>query len=236
MQFPNFLREAMETQGLNQQELSVRSTIDQGSISRYLRGKASPKAAEIIKLAAALKVSIDWLLTGSETAQGAKGFLAKIEAAKNAAMHNSPDIESAEAEFDQIMQIPNGHRTIRVRGWAHAGEALAYEELPEHWQCEIVTDCRDPQAFAVKLEGDSMAESYHEGDQLVLMPGTEPHSGCFAVCRFKDGSFVFRRIELLGESVSLVPENKRYNPTTHHRSEFDWIYPIWESRRQLWKR
>lgn len=127
-------------------------------------------------------------------------------------------------------------RRIRVIGWAHAGQATCYEELPTDWQQTIPSDCRDPQAFAVALEGDSMEPAFREGDQLVLMPSEEAHSGCYAVCRFADDGVVFRRVEFMGDRIQLVPLNDRYYKPTHHtRAEFSWIYPIWERRSRHWK-
>lgn len=128
-----------------------------------------------------------------------------------------------------------GARRIPVIGWAHAGQASTYEEMAHDWRRYIASDCRDPKAFAVTLEGDSMEPYFREGDELILMPGEEAHSGCYAVCRFNDDGVVFRRIELMGDIIRLVPLNPRYEPCNYNRSEFSWIYPTWERRSQLWK-
>ncbi|GAA5482079.1 hypothetical protein Hsar01_01294 [Haloferula sargassicola] len=121
-------------------------------------------------------------------------------------------------------------------GWAHAGEAVAYEELPGDWQNRIPTECRDPKAFAVSLEGDSMAPEFRDGQLLVLMPSEEAYSGCFVVCRFKDDGVLFRRIEFAGEEIVLHPLNPRYDSRSYPREAFAWIYPVWGSWAQLWKR
>jgi len=126
-------------------------------------------------------------------------------------------------------------RRIRVLGWAHAGQAAAYDELPHDHQATIPTDCRDPKAFGVHLEGDSMRPQFDDGDLLVLMPSQEVYSGCFAVARFVDDGVVFRRIEFTGNQIQLVPLNERYQVTTHSREDFSWIYPVWGSWTQLWK-
>lgn len=130
---------------------------------------------------------------------------------------------------------PNVTKRIRVIGWAHAGQAGSYEEIAESWQESIPTDCRDPKAFAVVLEGDSMEKVYYDGDILTLMPNQEAHSGCLAVCRFVDDGVLFRRIELMGEQIRLMPFNERYEASTHNRKDFAWIYPVWETRRFVWK-
>jgi transcriptional regulator with XRE-family HTH domain len=64
MQFGIFLREAMHIGNVTQAELAAKASLSQGAISRYLNGKASPKAEELLRIAAALGVSMEWLLTG----------------------------------------------------------------------------------------------------------------------------------------------------------------------------
>ena len=124
---------------------------------------------------------------------------------------------------------------VPVVGWAHAGHAASYEELPIQWQETVPTDCRDPRAFSIVLEGNSMEPIFRDGDQLVVMPSEVAHSGCYAVCRFLNDSFVFRRVEIIGDSIRLAPLNDKYEATTHNRAEFSWIYPIWERRSRHWK-
>jgi len=127
-------------------------------------------------------------------------------------------------------------RMIGVVGWAHAGEAQDYEELPSSWQERVPTECRDPQAFAVRLEGESMTPRYEDGDVLVLMPNEEIYSGVLAVVRLVNGGVVFRRIEIRGERLRLVPFNERYEVEEFSEDEISWAYPLWGSWRQSWKR
>lgn len=123
-------------------------------------------------------------------------------------------------------------RRIPVLGWAHAGEATAYEELKGD---TVPTDCRDPDAFAVVLEGDSMEPSFREGDLLILMPGKRVHSGCLAVIRLADDGVLFRRIQIVADRYRLLPLNPRYETEEFSQDQISWIYPVWGSWRQLWK-
>lgn len=132
------------------------------------------------------------------------------------------------AEKQEFRQIP-------VIGWAHAGDAASYEEIPQDWQDRVPTECRDPKAFAVRLEGDSMAPRFWEGDVLILQPSETAYSGCFVVAKFDNDGVVFRRIEMSGPRISLVPLNERYDITQHAPEEFSWIYPVWGRWTQIWK-
>ncbi len=55
------LEQAFAASGLTQAELARASGIDRGSISLYLSGRYCPKADKLMRLAAALSVSPEWL-------------------------------------------------------------------------------------------------------------------------------------------------------------------------------
>lgn len=125
---------------------------------------------------------------------------------------------------------------IPVVGWAHAGEAGSYEEIPKAWQEKIPTESPDPHAFAVELEGDSMEPKFSEGDVLIVQPSEQPYSGCFVVARFINDGIIFRRMEMSGDQIVLQPLNERWPMSTHSPDEFAWIYPVWGRFTRIWKR
>ena len=131
-------------------------------------------------------------------------------------------------------------KLIPVLSWAHAGEAAAYDEIPASWQEKIPTECRDPKAFAVRLEGDSMEStsgpSFREGDFLIVQPSETAHSGCLVVARFANDGIIFRRFEMTGKTITLVPFNTRYQASQHEPNEFAWIYPVWGRITFLWRK
>lgn len=133
--------------------------------------------------------------------------------------------------------VPYGRtRMIPVIGWAHAGSAESYEEIPETWQCKVPTECRDAKAFAVSLEGDSMEPRFGDGDLIIVQPSETAYSGCYVVAKFASDGVIFRRVEMSGTTISLVPLNERYPVTSHSPDEFSWIYPVWGRWTQIWKR
>lgn len=146
-------------------------------------------------------------------------------------------VTEANAGSEELGQTgdPQSHRTIPVIGWAHAGEAENFEELPHSWQDRIPTECRDEKAFAVRLMGDSMEPQYLDGDLLVLMPSREIYSGCLAVLRLANDGVIFRRVEIRGERLRLVPLNPRYDLEDLNRSDVSWAYPVWGMWRQIWR-
>lgn len=142
------------------------------------------------------------------------------------------DIDEAGDYNDKDIKGKNA-RMIGVISWAHAGDAAVFEELPSSWQKRITTSCPDPDAFALCLRGDSMEPQYIEGDELIMMPNRGAQTGDLVVCRFKDDGILFRKVEVVGRTINLIPINQRYNVTTHTENEFEWIYPLWGMQRSL---
>jgi transcriptional regulator with XRE-family HTH domain len=64
--FPRILLEAMTSKGWTQSQLGAACGISQGTISNYLRGKREPTGNQLRRMAMALGVTMDWLLTGEE--------------------------------------------------------------------------------------------------------------------------------------------------------------------------
>lgn len=127
-------------------------------------------------------------------------------------------------------------RWVPVVSWAHAGEAASYEELPPHWRDDSApTECRDPKAFALVVDGDSMEPRCLNGDIVVVMPSEEPRSGCLVVAKLRDDGVVLRRYShLSGGRIRLTAYNSLYPATDHDRAEFHWIYPVESTVRKEW--
>lgn len=151
-------------------------------------------------------------------------------------MDGSPPPPPPMVVKDDEVPYRSGPKMIPVAGWAHAGEAGSYEEIPKSWQNRIPTECQDPQAFAVSLEGDSMEPKFSDGDLLVVMPSEQVYSGCFVVARFVNDGIIFRRMEMSGDVIVLQPLNERWPVSTHAQEEFSWIYPVWGRWTQIWRR
>ena len=67
MGFKEYLRDEMEYQGLTTKELSERSGVSKRTIDNYLMANPQePSVSNAYKIARALKVSIEYLLTGEE--------------------------------------------------------------------------------------------------------------------------------------------------------------------------
>lgn len=127
-------------------------------------------------------------------------------------------------------------RRAPVVSWAAAGQARAYEDLANQLEEMVETDCRDQNAFAIIIEGDSMEPRFLAGDRVVFAPNSEPRNGDAVVAKLQDGRVLFKyffRTGPEGARVKLVSENSNYGPMEFERSDFFFIYPAWEVKRRL---
>jgi len=84
----------------------------------------------------------------------------------------------------------------------------------------VPAEMTDPNAFAVRVIGDSMEPKYREGDVVVFSPAAPVHSGDDCFVRFAPGSgpgedeSTFKRVFFDGPAqVRLQPLNERYAPS-----------------------
>jgi phage repressor protein C with HTH and peptisase S24 domain/DNA-binding XRE family transcriptional regulator len=89
----------------------------------------------------------------------------------------------------------------------------------------------DPNAFAVRVVGDSMEPRYHEGDIVILSPAAEVKTGDDCFVRYvrgqrpNDSEATFKRVFFDSPSqVRLQPLNERHAPTVLEPSEIRGIF------------
>lgn len=125
-----------------------------------------------------------------------------------------------------------------VVSWATAGAARAYEDLANQIEETVESDCKDPNAFAIIIEGDSMETKFYAGDRVIFAPNYEPRNADAVLAKLNDGRVFFKyyfRTGPEGGRVKLVSENSNYAPMEFDRSEFAFIYPAFEIKRKLRK-
>ena len=75
-------------------------------------------------------------------------------------------------------------------------------------------DLHDPNAFAVRVVGDSMEPKFREGDIVIFSPSAEIHNGDDCFVRFQEPhETTFKRAFFeLNDKVRLQPRNEQYSP------------------------
>lgn len=128
-------------------------------------------------------------------------------------------------------------RRVSVLSMARAGFLTSYEELPIDWQDSVPSDCPDPKAFGLRIEGDSMEDSYHAGDVVIVMPSFVPYPDSLVVAKLRSGDVMFKHYSVLdsrGKMIRLASENPRYGPRDLSLADIEWIYPVYGHVRTTW--
>lgn len=87
-------------------------------------------------------------------------------------------------------------------------------------------DLHDPNAFAVRVVGDSMEPKFFEGDIVIFSPAAEVHNGDDCFVRFKTPhETTFKRVFFDNDDqVRLQPRNESYSPSVIDGKRIDGIY------------
>lgn len=133
---------------------------------------------------------------------------------------------------------PFGGRRVPIISWASAGELVSFEEIPKDWQQVIFTDCADPLAFAVAVDGDSMLPEFRPGDIVIVMPSQRTRNHAVVLAKLRNDGVVLKIFNLAGrdgKTFRLSSLNPAYQPTEYLEADFHWIYPVHSSRRLHWR-
>jgi len=87
-------------------------------------------------------------------------------------------------------------------------------------------DLHDPNAFAVRVVGDSMEPRFYEGDIVIFSPSLQVRNGDDCFVRFTmPHETTFKRVFFEGDDkVRLQPRNERYSPTIIEGKRIDGVY------------
>lgn len=140
--------------------------------------------------------------------------------------------------FPALMTTPpqTSARRVPIVSWAAAGAAKDYQDLANQIDELVETNTRDPNAFSVIIEGDSMEHRFYAGDRVVFAPNLEPRNGDAVLAKLTDGRVLFKwfhRTGPEGQKIRLSSENPNYGPMELSKEDFQFIYPAWEVKRLL---
>ena len=101
---------------------------------------------------------------------------------------------------------------VPLLGLVPAGPtAGAYAEPMGH--VPVAAERHDPaQLFALKVKGDSMQATLHEGDTVVVKWQETASTNDVVVVRYEDGEATVKRLKVKPAGLVLVPDNPKYDP------------------------
>lgn len=124
-----------------------------------------------------------------------------------------------------------------VVSWASAGLGGNYYDLAGFLDEIVETDCRDPNKYALIVEGNSMEPEVKAGERIVVAPNYEAQNGNLVVARLeKSGQVLFKLYhETAKQLVRLTSFNPAYVPMEYQRREFRFIHPVWSATKSFMK-
>lgn len=214
-------------QKMSQDELAKRIGITRVSISKWESGLNQPKGRYLNDLAAALGVTVDWLLTGSGGAP------------ESSADQPIPGYHNVEPAV-----IPQGTR-VPVLSYVQAGHwhEMCEQATAFDGNVEYVTAGVDvgPCGFGLWLRGNSMLPLFKEGDLIIVDPDEAPQPGDYVVAKNGSEEATFKKYRPRGidengqEVFELVPLNDDY-PIMHSDRQHIQIIGVMVEHRSYRKR
>ncbi len=215
------IKQTRKRLGYSQDVLGAKVGVSRVAVSQWERGESSPSGRYLNDLAAALGVSVDWLLTG-----------------KGNASESSPAFES---NVEPAL-IPQGVR-VPILSYVQAGhwremceQATAFDGSLEYVAVGVsVGSC----AFGLWVRGNSMEPDFREGDLLIVDPDEAPKAGDFVIAKNGSEEATFKKFRSRGEyedgspRFELVPLNDDHETLCTDHTPISIIGVVVEHRRIL---
>ncbi|MFM4981466.1 LexA family protein [Aeromonas caviae] len=212
---------------LSQVALAKKIGVTGVAVGKWESGLNQPKGRYLNDLAAALGVTVDWLLTGDGEARG----------------QSAPEVMPGYHNVEPAV-IPQGTR-VPVLSYVQAGHwhEMCEQATAFDGNVEYVTAGVDvgPCGFGLWLRGQSMEPFFKEGDLIIVDPDEAPQPGDFVVAKNGSEEATFKKyrprgIDESGQEVfELVPLNDDY-PTMHSDRQHIQIIGVMVEHRSYRKR
>lgn len=114
-------------------------------------------------------------------------------------------------------------RRVPITGSVRGGDDgyLVQDTTPDGW-VEYWTG--DPQAYALRIKGDSMHPRYRAGEFVVVTPSIEAQPGRDVVVKLHDGKCLLKELNWIrGDEIQLLSINNGYAPMTISKEEVECI-------------
>lgn len=151
--------------------------------------------------------------------------------------HSVPVKNADQGHILTEAKMPMLGQLAPVVSFTRAGtRGFSYQDLATQIDERVPTDCKDPNCFALRVEGDSMAPNFQPGDLIVVAPNSEPRNGNVVVAKLREEeSVLFKLYHQVGAdagAVRLTSFNPAYPPLEFPKKKFRFIYPMYEMRRR----
>lgn len=145
-----------------------------------------------------------------------------IEAISRETGYPPPAFGGIESNVGPALELKKSRR-VPITGSVRGGDDgyLVQDTVPDGW-VEYWTG--DPQAFALRIKGDSMHPRYRAGEFVVITPSVEAQPGRDVVVRLTNGKCLLKQLNWeRHDEIQLLSINNGYAPMTIPRDEVECI-------------
>jgi repressor LexA len=201
------LRQARENKEMEQTLLAERIGVATRTVQRWEKGEQVPDGTAIMKIAKATGAVASWLLTG--------------EGEMYESLRRPENVFPLPGTFRRRQRLIH----LPLISSVPAGKVATMFHPDYAEQYVTVDDVKDPQAFALRVKGSSMAPRIEDGDIVVVSPQAEAHNGDICVVRVA-GEDTLKKVKMEGSYIHLIPLNPEFEPVTVKRKEVDFVWKV----------
>lgn len=230
-----FIREGRERLTLSQRDLS--SQLDGYTIATIENGDRLPSDKMAKRLAALLDLPGDFFqqLREEKHQRQQKASQIRRALAEQGVDTSGYDLSSVRLEMrdGQAQYATNAARQIPIVGDVAAGGSnLAVDDggYPVGQGFDVIeipaAQAKDPNAFAVRVRGDSMAPVYKDGDRLLVLPSKTWFPGDDVIVKTAHGKCYLKRARWDGDDLLLESYNPAIESKRVPRNDLVFIYKV----------
>lgn len=243
------IRKKRKQLGLTLDELSKRVGFSKPYISTIETGKAKypPSDGLLLELEKALKFDKNYLVQIAHIESMPVDVRKQFQAAQNENQKLKEIVRQIINQKSQDSKIQDILKTVEITLKSNENQPAKRDLIPiinkvaagypqdfndldypvgiadDYIQCPNIND---PNAFAVRVIGDSMEPKYRQDDIVVFSPRVEVHNGDDCFIRFKNPhETTFKRVYFEPQDkIRLQPRNDKYSPIIINSDNLNGIY------------
>ena len=139
---------------------------------------------------------------------------------KHRMIHNLKNSE------EQIIQTK---QKLPVISYVTAGAPQTFE-MPYTSYCdehiEVPFEIKDPDAFALRIFGDSMYPKFLDGDYVIASPNQEPRNNQPVIAMINKNETTCKLFLEQKDHICLSPINPEYRMIICNKKDVEWVFPI----------
>lgn len=85
---------------------------------------------------------------------------------------------------------------------------------------------KDPNAYAVQIDGDSMSPRVYKGDIVIVTPSHEVKNGDLAIARLNTGEVMLKEVRFQEPLVILTSVNPSHDPIAVKKKDLDFLHRV----------